>query len=78
MQYGKICALHYMFIFSVLNEPKNTIKKRHGLQDIGRIVQSVEETPEPIPTTIKGTIPTWICGNFLRNGPGKFEFGNQQ
>ncbi|XP_053341396.1 carotenoid-cleaving dioxygenase, mitochondrial [Clarias gariepinus] len=52
-------------------------KGRHGLQYIGPLVQSVEETSEPLPTTIKGTIPTWICGNFLRNGPGKFEFGNQ-
>ncbi|KAB5522491.1 hypothetical protein PHYPO_G00160090 [Pangasianodon hypophthalmus] len=59
------------------NKPKNTFKERHGLQDIAQLVQSVEETPEPIPTTVKGTIPTWIHGNLLRNGPGKFEFGNQ-
>ncbi|XP_017316115.1 carotenoid-cleaving dioxygenase, mitochondrial isoform X1 [Ictalurus punctatus] len=59
------------------NKPKNTFKERHGLQDISQLVQSVEETQEPIPTTIKGTIPTWIHGNLLRNGPGKFEFGNQ-
>ncbi|KAF7688698.1 hypothetical protein HF521_013505 [Silurus meridionalis] len=59
------------------NEPKNTSKKRHGLQNIVQLVQSVEETQDPIPTTIKGTLPTWIHGNLLRNGPGKFEFGNQ-
>lgn len=58
--------------------PENTFIEQHGLQDIAPLVQSVEETPEPIPATIKGVIPTWICGNFLRNGPGKFEFGNQQ
>uniref|UniRef100_A0A8C3GAF1 Beta-carotene 15, 15-dioxygenase 2, like n=1 Tax=Cyclopterus lumpus TaxID=8103 RepID=A0A8C3GAF1_CYCLU len=39
------------------------------------LVRSVEETPDPIPTTITGTIPTWINGSLLRNGPGKFEFG---
>ncbi|NXH43037.1 BCDO2 oxygenase, partial [Dicaeum eximium] len=43
---------------------------------ISPLVQSVEETPEPIPAKIKGHIPKWINGNLLRNGPGKFEFGN--
>ncbi|NXE38199.1 BCDO2 oxygenase, partial [Ptilorrhoa leucosticta] len=45
---------------------------------ISPLVQSVEETPEPIPATIKGHIPKWINGNLLRNGPGKFEFGNDK
>ncbi|KTG35170.1 hypothetical protein cypCar_00013826 [Cyprinus carpio] len=49
----------------------------HGLPNISPLVRSVEETPEPIPTTVKGTIPSWIHGSLLRNGPGKFEFGNQ-
>ncbi|KAJ7996197.1 hypothetical protein DPEC_G00234560 [Dallia pectoralis] len=54
-------------------------KRQHPkyLECIGPLVQSVEETPEPIATKVFGTIPTWIRGNFLRNGPGKFEFGNQ-
>ncbi|XP_030648615.1 beta,beta-carotene 9',10'-oxygenase [Chanos chanos] len=50
--------------------------ERHGLQNIAPLVRTVEETPEPISTTVKGTIPTWIRGSLLRNGPGKFEFGN--
>ncbi|NWU24941.1 BCDO2 oxygenase, partial [Dyaphorophyia castanea] len=45
---------------------------------ISPLVQSVEETPEPIPAKIKGHIPKWINGNLLRNGPGKFEFGNDK
>ncbi|XP_012690255.2 beta,beta-carotene 9',10'-oxygenase [Clupea harengus] len=49
----------------------------HGLQSIATLVRSVEETPKPISTQVKGTIPTWIRGNLLRNGPGKFEFGNE-
>lgn len=48
------------------------------LQTIAPLVRSVEETPEPIPTEAQGNIPTWINGNLLRNGPGKFEFGNTQ
>uniref|UniRef100_A0A3Q3VYW4 Uncharacterized protein n=1 Tax=Mola mola TaxID=94237 RepID=A0A3Q3VYW4_MOLML len=46
-----------------------------GLESMAPLVRSVEETPDPIPTTVTGTIPTWINGSFLRNGPGKFEFG---
>ncbi|XP_028320405.1 beta-carotene oxygenase 2b [Gouania willdenowi] len=49
----------------------------HGLPCIEKIVSSVEDKPEPISTNITGTIPQWINGNFLRNGPGKFEIGNQ-
>ncbi|NXW80727.1 BCDO2 oxygenase, partial [Hirundo rustica] len=45
---------------------------------ISPLVQSVEETPEPIPARVKGHIPKWINGNLLRNGPGKFEFGNDK
>ncbi|KAK5858365.1 hypothetical protein PBY51_002511 [Eleginops maclovinus] len=47
-----------------------------GLETIEPLVRSVEETPEPISTEVHGTIPSWIKGNLLRNGPGKFEFGN--
>lgn len=49
-----------------------------GLPCIERMVSSVEETPEPISTLIRGHIPEWVNGNFLRNGPGKFEIGNQK
>ncbi|XP_074535969.1 carotenoid-cleaving dioxygenase, mitochondrial-like [Halichoeres trimaculatus] len=49
----------------------------HGLPCIEGIVSSVEETPEPIITKITGKVPEWINGSFLRNGPGKFEIGNQ-
>uniref|UniRef100_A0A672JKU7 Beta,beta-carotene 9',10'-oxygenase-like n=1 Tax=Salarias fasciatus TaxID=181472 RepID=A0A672JKU7_SALFA len=45
---------------------------------LANLVSTVEETPDPIPTTIKGTIPSWINGSFLRNGPGKFEFGEDR
>ncbi|CAL8350585.1 unnamed protein product [Lota lota] len=49
----------------------------HGLPCIENIVRSAEDSPEVIHTTVTGTIPDWISGNFLRNGPGKFEIGNQ-
>uniref|UniRef100_A0A8C6UVZ9 Beta-carotene 15, 15-dioxygenase 2, like n=1 Tax=Neogobius melanostomus TaxID=47308 RepID=A0A8C6UVZ9_9GOBI len=49
-----------------------------GLETLATLVSSVEETPDPIPTTVQGTIPTWINGSFLRNGPAKFEFGEDR
>ncbi|KAG7478545.1 beta,beta-carotene 9 9' [Solea senegalensis] len=50
----------------------------HGLPCIEKIVSSVEEMPESISTNITGTIPQWINGSFLRNGPGKFEIGDHR
>ncbi|KAM6959228.1 LOW QUALITY PROTEIN: beta-carotene oxygenase 2b [Aplochiton taeniatus] len=50
----------------------------HGLPCIDKLVRSVDDNPETISTKITGTIPEWINGNFLRNGPGKFEIGNQK
>lgn len=49
-----------------------------GLPCIEGMVSSAEETPESISTHTVGQIPEWIDGNFLRNGPGKFEIGNQK
>ncbi|XP_048098900.1 beta-carotene 15, 15-dioxygenase 2, like isoform X2 [Alosa alosa] len=49
-----------------------------GLECIKPLVSTVEETPELIGTTVKGTIPSWVHGSFLRNGPGKFEFGENR
>ncbi|KAJ8276086.1 hypothetical protein COCON_G00078380 [Conger conger] len=43
---------------------------------LGTLVRTGVETPDPIKTTVHGNIPAWISGSLLRNGPGKFEFGN--
>ncbi|XP_061538356.1 carotenoid-cleaving dioxygenase, mitochondrial-like [Phycodurus eques] len=50
----------------------------HGLPCIEKIVCTVDDTPHPIQTNIKGKFPQWINGSFLRNGPGKFEIGNHK
>uniref|UniRef100_A0A8D3D3P0 Carotenoid-cleaving dioxygenase, mitochondrial n=1 Tax=Scophthalmus maximus TaxID=52904 RepID=A0A8D3D3P0_SCOMX len=55
---------------------KDSINTLKGLETITPLVRSVQETPEPISAKVQGIIPSWISGNFLRNGPGKFEFGN--
>ncbi|KAI5608599.1 beta,beta-carotene 15,15'-monooxygenase, partial [Silurus asotus] len=38
--------------------------------------RSGKETPEPIKAEVSGTIPLWLQGTLLRNGPGLFSFGN--
>ncbi|XP_068016022.1 carotenoid-cleaving dioxygenase, mitochondrial [Melanerpes formicivorus] len=55
-----------------------TFHSSKGLQCISPLIQTVEETPQPISAKIKGHIPKWINGNLLRNGPGKFEFGEEK
>ncbi|XP_020392730.1 carotenoid-cleaving dioxygenase, mitochondrial [Rhincodon typus] len=52
--------------------------RRKGLESIAPLFMTVEETPEPIPVKVKGEIPNWLRGSLLRNGPGKFEFGNDK
>ncbi|XP_077448038.1 carotenoid-cleaving dioxygenase, mitochondrial-like [Stigmatopora argus] len=47
-----------------------------GLENVAPLIRSVEEIPDPVPAEIQGTIPHWINGSLLRNGPGKFEFGD--
>ncbi|XP_028851224.1 beta-carotene 15, 15-dioxygenase 2, like isoform X2 [Denticeps clupeoides] len=54
---------------------KKTRPPAQGLECIGPLVRTVDETIDPIGTVIRGAIPSWINGSFLRNGPGKFEFG---
>ncbi|XP_066566426.1 carotenoid-cleaving dioxygenase, mitochondrial isoform X2 [Amia ocellicauda] len=49
-----------------------------GLESVEALVRTVPETPEPIETRVCGQIPAWVNGSFLRNGPGKFEFGNDK
>ncbi|XP_038634401.1 beta,beta-carotene 9',10'-oxygenase-like isoform X2 [Scyliorhinus canicula] len=50
--------------------------RKKGLECLAPLFMTAEETPEPIPVKVKGEIPKWLRGNLLRNGPGKFEFGN--
>ncbi|TWW63888.1 Beta,beta-carotene 15,15'-dioxygenase [Takifugu flavidus] len=36
------------------------------------------ETPEPVEAEVRGSIPSWLQGTLLRNGPGLFSVGNSQ
>ncbi|XP_041030380.1 beta,beta-carotene 9',10'-oxygenase isoform X2 [Carcharodon carcharias] len=52
--------------------------RKKGLECLAPLFMTVEETPAPILVKVKGEIPKWLTGNLLRNGPGKFEFGNDK
>ena len=47
-------------------------------ENVGKAYQSMREIPEPVALEpeIIGAVPNWLFGSFYRNGPGKFEFGN--
>ncbi|CAH1775295.1 unnamed protein product [Owenia fusiformis] len=49
-----------------------------GDGEIGKMFSTVEEHPEQIEAITTGTIPKWIKGGLLRNGPGKFEVGEDK
>ncbi|XP_072130787.1 retinoid isomerohydrolase-like isoform X1 [Mobula birostris] len=42
-----------------------------------KLFETVEETAQPLPTCIRGTIPSWLTGSLLRCGPGLFEVGSE-
>ncbi|XP_043936992.1 beta,beta-carotene 9',10'-oxygenase isoform X5 [Protopterus annectens] len=65
-------------LFSATKNQRVYFSNRKGLECLAPLVTTVEETPQPIPAKVKGVIPKWIKGNFLRNGPGKFEFGTDK
>ncbi|XP_072235248.1 beta,beta-carotene 15,15'-dioxygenase [Leuresthes tenuis] len=42
------------------------------------IAQNGSETPEPVTAQVKGSIPSWLQGTLLRNGPGLFSVGSSE
>ncbi|XP_077988510.1 carotenoid-cleaving dioxygenase, mitochondrial-like [Glandiceps talaboti] len=52
--------------------PKSTVLR-------AELFHSVEtEYPDPLETTVSGQVPHWLRGCLLRNGPGRFEFGDEK
>ncbi|XP_073441202.1 carotenoid-cleaving dioxygenase, mitochondrial [Dendrobates tinctorius] len=52
-----------------------SVSSQAEVECIAPLFQTVQETPQPVPTKVSGTIPAWVRGSLLRNGPGRFEFG---
>lgn len=46
------------------------------ITNIGRLFQTMDDHNEQITLKYTGRVPVWLRGNFYRNGPGKYEFGN--
>ncbi|XP_063045396.1 beta,beta-carotene 15,15'-dioxygenase-like [Engraulis encrasicolus] len=42
---------------------------------LGIFTKNGKETPEPLKATITGTVPEWLQGTLVRNGPALFNFG---
>ncbi|XP_031559099.1 beta,beta-carotene 9',10'-oxygenase-like [Actinia tenebrosa] len=47
-------------------------------KDPACIFETMEELDEEVTATVTGNIPSWLKGTLLRNGPGKFEFGDSK
>nr|XP_020648833.1 beta,beta-carotene 9',10'-oxygenase isoform X1 [Pogona vitticeps]XP_020648839.1 beta,beta-carotene 9',10'-oxygenase isoform X1 [Pogona vitticeps] len=65
-------------VLSQKQQAVTNFSNRKGLECISPFFSSVEETPHVIPTKIQGHVPKWLKGRLLRNGPGKFEFGDDK
>ena len=46
------------------------------ITNLGRMFQTMKENPDFIKLNPEGKLPDWLEGSLLRNGPGKYEFGN--
>ncbi|CAF0901215.1 unnamed protein product [Brachionus calyciflorus] len=45
----------------------------------GSLLRSLSKsTDKPVRAIVKGEIPKWVNGSLYRNGPGRFEFGNNR
>ncbi|XP_053710037.1 beta,beta-carotene 15,15'-dioxygenase isoform X4 [Synchiropus splendidus] len=42
------------------------------------ITRNGVETPEPLKATVTGSLPSWLQGVLIRNGPGKFSVGDSK
>ncbi|XP_069750908.1 carotenoid-cleaving dioxygenase, mitochondrial-like isoform X4 [Narcine bancroftii] len=80
--YRKKIDTHIESIFSqLLPTTKKRVtyySRRKGLECVAPLFTTIDETPEPIAANVKGDIPKWLRGSLLRNGPGKYEFGNDR
>merc|ERR1719334_559382 len=46
--------------------------------DQSMLYRSAEEMTEPLLVQAQGSVPGWLAGTLLRNGPGLFEFGEEK
>ena len=49
-----------------------------ALPDVGLGFRSVEREHDGVALPVEGTVPDWLSGRLLRNGPGRFEVGGER
>lgn len=54
---------------------KQTFRPQNAFQ---QAVQSVDESPKRVALPIRGELPPWLTGMLLRNGPGRWDFEQQE
>ena len=48
-------------------------------EDAGGLFRTMKEHPERVKLeNIVGEVPTWLEGSMFRNGPGQYEYGDDQ
>lgn len=45
-----------------------------GAEIVSQVLTSADETPERVELAVEGSLPSWLTGMLLRNGPGRWEF----
>ena len=48
------------------------------IDSVARMLQTTAEHPEPTELNFYGRIPQWMSGSFYRNGPGIYEWGEEE
>ena len=60
-----------------MDKGTGSVSYRESLTRAGGLFASVMQETGPIPLQIRGKIPGWLKGEFLRNGPARFCAGYQ-
>ncbi len=66
-----ISIVYNFFIFSLFAEPTNTLHTQYS-----HIIFNVNQEIERSPCEVHGTLPEWLTGTLLRNGPAQFSTNN--
>lgn len=55
-------------------KPQAATTSRSGLNAMQQALQSVEESPQRVALPVRGSLPVWLTGMLLRNGPARWDF----
>lgn len=69
-----------IFICLVLGLTVADVKDKWPMDyySMGRLFQTMEQTPEDTKLHLRGWVPDWLHGAFYRNGPAIYEWGEEE